>query len=1130
MIGTVAIGEGAKVGPVTNVDTINITGSTWESNSSVTNPETITVNGQVKTISSGPVTTSRSAIPGSLNVEFNQQADVNGFIDIGGTGTIGKIDFSNADHRPSLRYTPNVSITDENKGNIVGNSGKVDTLVLTGSLSTSELPTGFTGIEYPTPPSSTIPTNLRRLSLAGIGADAVIKAVFDETKSTSNTISIPFTSSGKPSEFYLKTAGTNYSIDFSSAERPANTTFEIAEGTVTKLNNGTVSKCDQLVLNSGTLEGDVSTMNVLSINGNGWTASGRFSQLNGINVLKGGTLTTLDVSQPTSTPPPALRSAGTLSVQTTSTQKMPVTVASGGTLTTLDAKRGASLGDITVASGGTLTTLNANESATLGTITGAETVDIRGKATLGPIIDAKTVDASTLAFKQVQVGSQNEAKTSATIAPNLVLNTPNQAVALTTKGIDSLELGSGAKLGATVGDVNNLSITGKDWSTAGAIPMSAKATVNIDQAAVVPQMVVTTAVAPMAGTTQTPTDLNITVPPTAAKSAQTLAVTTRGNTGSLDFSGVPDTTVNLVADGGIINGVITGADNITFNGVSELNGTIEKVPEDAAKKATEGAIEGSVKSVKIAGQLTTMSKEAVPAPMTVQGASITTGSAKTAPVMDIAKGGKLIINRQLNVVDGGYRQDGVIKVDIDSRAFDGGEPLVDADTITIGPNATLVFESSTESKDGQILMKAGKDAVINQPVKVLASNQQYHHYYAEITPANKNQMVLAAQPMGDFVGGLARAGGAPASAARALDVAVSPKDSTGGSAALSRSRTTTDLLNRFVVQRATTPASAAQLAKQLTPNNTGSNITAARGAQQMTSKAIDNRNTNRRTGMSSGNMMESGGVWIQYAYTDAKQDEKDGVYGYKDKTNGFTLGADWELDAMFDAGVAYTYAKSGISGEGVGSSMDSKNHVFTAYGSYTQDEMFVDGLISYASGDNSGHRSVSGNPVRASYDSNSWGIGLSGGVTLPTSDEWSWQPLAAFNYYSITTNDYAESATLNYLTFDKVKNDNYTIMELGAGVRLMGDIDTGDLAFRPAFKLMLLHDLKDDPVTMTAHYAAGGDSFVVHGAKRDSTRYQFAASVDMDLQNDLTLSFNYSHDWMDSFSADGFIARLRYDF
>lgn len=504
-----------------------------------------------------------------------------------------------------------------------------------------------------------------------------------------------------------------------------------------------------------------------------------------------------------------------------------------------------------------------------------------------------------------------------------------------------------------------------------------------------------------------------------------------------------------------------------------------------------------------------------------QSVKITASSLET---LKLAKGGKLIIDKSMTVTK--LDQDGEIKLDSGATVT---PPFVTADNIVIGNNATLVFDSAS-SKEGQVLMTAtAKD--INQPVAVVGTKPgQYDHYHAILNPKDKKKMILAIQPMKDHICKLAFTGGAPASAVRAVDIAVAPKKVPAADA---QSRATVDdPLNAFVVQRATSPATAANLAKQLTPNDTGSNITAARDAQQMSSKAIDTRNTNRRTGMNSGDMMESGGVWIQYAYNDAKQDEKDGVFGYKDKTNGFTPGADWELDPMFDAGLAYTYAKSDISGEGAGSgsTMDSKNHIFTLYGSYDQDDMFMDGMISYASGDNKGHRNVSGNRVQSSYDSKSWGIGLSGGMTLPSNEEWSWQPLVAFNYYRITTDDYRESAPLNYLAFDQVKNDDYTIIELGVGVRLMGDIQSDDLAFRPAFKLMVLHDFKDDPVTMTAHYAAGGNSFVVHGAKRDTTRYQFAASVDMDLHDNMTLSFNYSHDWMDNFKSDGFIARLRYDF
>ncbi|WP_257263307.1 autotransporter outer membrane beta-barrel domain-containing protein [Endozoicomonas sp. ONNA2] len=543
------------------------------------------------------------------------------------------------------------------------------------------------------------------------------------------------------------------------------------------------------------------------------------------------------------------------------------------------------------------------------------------------------------------------------------------------------------------------------------------------------------------------------------------------------------------------------------------------------------------------GQLTSLSTGAATT-MVVQGqkASYRTAADTPSPVMNIAPGGKLIINRQLNVVSGGYQQDGTIAVDLTSATFSrtsATPPLVTADTITIGPDATLEFDS-TNTTEGQVLMKATEQD-INRPVTIVdtfpgTDSAQYNHFYATLTSSDakssdKKLMTIAAQPMQTYICDMASAGGAPTSAVRAVDVAVAPKNSAEAAAARSRTRTTGDPLNTFVVQRATTPASAAQLAKQLTPNDTGSNITATRDAQQLASKAIDNRNTNRRTGLNTGDMVESGGVWIQYAYNNAKQDEKDGVSGYKDKTNGFTLGADWELDPMFDAGVAYTYAKSDISGEGAGSgsNMDSKNHIFTLFGSYAMDDMFMDGLISYASADNKGNRNLG---TSYSYDSKSWGFGLSGGITLPASEEWSWQPLVAFNYYRITTDDYSESASSasSFLTFDSVKNDDYTIMELGAGVRLMGDIESADLAFRPAFKLMAFHDFKDDPVTMTAHYAAGGSSFVVQGAKRDTSRFQFAASVDVDLQDNMLLSFNYSHDWMDNFKSDGFIARLRYDF
>lgn len=84
--------------------------------------------------------------------------------------------------------------------------------------------------------------------------------------------------------------------------------------------------------------------------------------------------------------------------------------------------------------------------------------------------------------------------------------------------------------------------------------------------------------------------------------------------------------------------------------------------------------------------------------------------------------------------------------------------------------------------------------------------------------------------------------------------------------------------------------------------------------------------------------------------------------------------------------------------------------------------------------------------------------------------------------------------------------------------------------FKPEVSLMAYHDFKDDPVSMTAHYAAGGNSFLVHGAKREENRFRFAAGVDMEFNSNVTLTVSYAYDWMDKYSAHGFIARARYDF
>ena len=1075
LIDTVTLGETAVADSITNAETIEVTATGWKAGL-ITNPQNITVTAGTVAAINGARSFNKTDAE-MLNVVFNDLADWNKALNIQNVGgTIEGIDFSNSSERPSLRVDLGANQPSSYE-EIKGNADLSDTFVVHGSWDADDVTTlrnqGFTGFAFNDEPEE-IPADLKRLELGAITTNTTImptttaETLDAEEANQSPTLSVPFTTAGMPSSFYLKTSpetGTNYTIDFSNADRPA-TTFEISSGTVTKLTAST-SQNDHLIIGGGTIKDDVNSISAVTIDGQNWTASGTFSNLNSIDVSSAGKLSSLTIfGEEAAKSQHEVGHASALKVQT-SNNFVPVTVAKGGIL---------------------------------------ETLNIGADASLGIITGVGAVSAPTIDFEKVQVGSGLE--TAPTSNTNLVINTPTSPVTLTAKNIGTLELGNGAKLGAT-GTVEALNITESGWSATGAITMADQTSISVATGVDVGSISTPIADTDAVVSSALPS-LNVAFSSTS--DAKKLEITSDGTIGGINFTEI---TPSVSLTGGSVTGNISGVDNLSFAGTSTITG-------------------GSVlaNSVNITGKLEANPAEA--SSLTFKRPAVTEAS-EPLPVLSIASGGSLITDQAINVANGEYKQDGEVEFTFTSWPTDQ-EALVVADTINVGSNAKVVFDS-TKALDGVLLMKASTtaDAEINQPVTVVAKYETYDHFTALVDPDNKTQMKLKTQPMGSYLSNLATSGGASASAAKALEMASSIGKPNVLAATATSTSTPGAKLNRFVVDYASTSATAAKLAGELTPNNTGSAITATRAGQRMAGSAISTRSNANRTGVNSGDMMSSGGFWLQYAYSEAEQDKKDGVFGYEAETSGFSLGMDTGLDDMdTTVGFAYTYAKGDIKGKGAGSgsSMDTKNYIFSLYGSFAMDNMFVDGRISYSSGENNGHRTVGGERIKAEYDNESWGFNVDGGMSIPMSKEWAFEPMLAFNYFTIKNDSYRESASnaASFLAYDQVKDDKFTVTELGAGVRFIGNIQSGDYGFQPSASLMAFHDFNDDPVTMTAHYAAGGDSFVVHGADRDSTRYQLAASIGMNVQDNLKLTLNYSHDWMDKFKADSFIARLRYEF
>lgn len=101
------------------------------------------------------------------------------------------------------------------------------------------------------------------------------------------------------------------------------------------------------------------------------------------------------------------------------------------------------------------------------------------------------------------------------------------------------------------------------------------------------------------------------------------------------------------------------------------------------------------------------------------------------------------------------------------------------------------------------------------------------------------------------------------------------------------------------------------------------------------------------SGASSGDLMQSYGVWLQGAMTRGTQKAYGKSTGYKFDQKGFTIGADTGDETMI--GAAYTYMMNDIKNKTTSSNKeDVKAHLFTLYGKFdATNEIFVDGQFQY---------------------------------------------------------------------------------------------------------------------------------------------------------------------------------------
>lgn len=314
------------------------------------------------------------------------------------------------------------------------------------------------------------------------------------------------------------------------------------------------------------------------------------------------------------------------------------------------------------------------------------------------------------------------------------------------------------------------------------------------------------------------------------------------------------------------------------------------------------------------------------------------------------------------------------------------------------------------------------------------------------------------------------------------------------------------------------------LASQLTPDASGGTFRTHIGNQNLLAGSLQQRGSQLRQGMSSGDGLSETGAWVTLLDSDADQSSRGGVSGYDADSQGILVGADGKLNEQATLGLAYSYLDSDI--HGASSKTESDAHSLSLYGSWEQLAWFVDGNLSLGLADNDSTRHVASTRAEGDYDSQLYGAALIGGYRYPLQPNLELEPRLGARYNRIDSDSYREHGSSAALAVD---DQRFEAGELGAGIRLAGLLPLGEGQLKPQLTLMAWHDLIADQGSQSSSFLVGGSPFITSGSEPTRDSYEARLGVDYEL-GAVTLGLGYDYLGKADFSSDTLSAKLRYDF
>ena len=327
--------------------------------------------------------------------------------------------------------------------------------------------------------------------------------------------------------------------------------------------------------------------------------------------------------------------------------------------------------------------------------------------------------------------------------------------------------------------------------------------------------------------------------------------------------------------------------------------------------------------------------------------------------------------------------------------------------------------------------------------------------------------------------------------------------------------------------------------ESLTPDVSGGAGAASINTSVASAGTVSNRlallrgTDNGRSGMVAGeHMMANREMWLQAFGTNVEQDERKGVKGFDATTGGFAIGVDTdEIVHGGRVGVAFAYAKADVDSDQANNAQtDIDTYQLTAYGSKDlANDMYVDGMISYAFNEHEGSRTDFLNDTyTADYDGNQFSVK----GEIGKSYDWAntrVTPNFGLHYIMVETDDYTETGS--GANGQSVDTDNQSALLVSLGADMEWNITGRDGSeYMPYLRAKYSYDAIGDEVETTSTFLGGGTAFTAQGADIARHSLGLGAGVNVVTTGGFEFTAGYDAEVKEDFLAHTGMLQARWSF